>query len=146
MGNGGRPSRPIFCLFTVQDGGDPAARSSQCSLLCPHPSPVLLPSPCTFTGVQRPQTKPQLFALCPPSLQIPAVCWRLALGDNGERGGQGLTGVCPSVNGAFFLSGLSLSFFSLLLPGQSCVFKVAAPTPRFSSNTQTRVWGQTCYI
>lgn len=62
------------------------------------PSPCLAPlSPlhALWPGL-RPavQTKPWLLAHCPPSLQIPVLCWRLALRDNGSWGGQGLTRVC----------------------------------------------------
>lgn len=131
-----------------------------CSEVSPVPSPLspfltpLSPLPALSLAL-RPaaQTKPRVFALCPPSLQIPVVCWRLALGDNREREGDRgrllwllANCVCLSVNGAFFISlSFSLPRF-LLLPRQSCVFKMQHPLLPFPVTQTARERGETCYI
>lgn len=151
MGIGGR-CEPALCLQWRVEGWRGSCGEVSPVLSPPSPSLIpLSPLPALSPGL-RPvvQTKPQLFALfslCPPSLQIPVVCWRLALGDNGERGGQGLTthlsmALSSSPASPFLSPGLVF----LLLPRQSCVFSALRPLLAFPVTQTATKWGETCYI
>lgn len=101
---------------------DPAERSVQGSLLhppCLTPHSLLLAlSPCDTNNA------PTIFSHSSPSSDS---CHLLTSRTRTQRreSGQGLTGVCLSVNGAFFLS------LSFSLPRQSCVLKSQHPLLTF---------------